>query len=138
MTTGILKRNFFQRVFGISATKPPRDNGCWTYSDGRIVVDMNRAPELEKPGGAISLEGGDLPRRVLLIHSEDNKYVAFCNHCSHMGRRLDPIPGTDEIQCCSVSKTTYNGKGEVVSGPVDKPITQYPVSKESDKIIISV
>jgi nitrite reductase/ring-hydroxylating ferredoxin subunit len=138
VTTATLKRNIFQRLFGISATKAPDDSGCWTYSEGRIVVDLNRAPELAGPGGAISFEGRDLPKRVLLIHSDDDEYIAFCNHCSHMGRRLDPVPGTNEIQCCSVSKTTYNNSGDVISGPVEMPLTQYTVHRESEKIVITI
>ena len=72
MQTGILRRNIFQRIFGIYATKPPADEGCWSYEKGKAIVDLPRAPELSKPNGDVRLEiKEDLPARVLVFISED-------------------------------------------------------------------
>ena len=92
MTIKFLNRSFFQRIFGLPATQKPLDPQCWSFSDGKITIDLKRATELKKPGGALRLEGNGLPMRVLVIRGDDGKFHAFHNRCTHMGhRRLDPV-----------------------------------------------
>jgi len=108
MTIKFLDRSFFQRIFGTPATSKPLDPQCWSFSEGKILIDLNRASELKKVGGALRLEGGGLPIRVLVIRGNDGKFHAFHNRCTHIGhRRVDPVPGTGTVQCCSVGKSTY-------------------------------
>ena len=136
MKVQFLKRNIFKRIFGISATSKPINPDCWTYSDGKLIIDLKKTPELEKPWGAIRLEGGNLKERLLVVFAEDKKYYVFKNRCTHMGhRRLDPVPGTNTVQCCSVNKSTYDFEGKKVYGPAPEPIITYPVSIEGDKLI---
>jgi nitrite reductase/ring-hydroxylating ferredoxin subunit len=134
-----LKRNIFQRLFGLCATPRPADEGCWTYSSGRIEIDLSRAPELATPLGAFRLEKRGLPTRVLVIHGEDGLFHAFQNRCRHVGRRLDPVPGTSTVQCCSVNKSTYDYEGNVVSGPVTEGVTAYEVQTDEDgRLVITL
>ncbi len=73
MTINFLNRSFFQRIFGLPATPKPLDPQCWSFSDGKITIDLNRAMELKKPGGALRLEIGGLPIRVLVIRGDYEK-----------------------------------------------------------------
>ena len=139
MAIQFLKRNFFQRLFGISATAKPRHPDCWRYADRRITVDLAKAPELADADGALRLEGGNLPVRVLVIADGNGEYHAFHNRCTHAGhRRMDPVPGTGTVQCCSVGKSTYDRAGKKIFGPTPDPISVYPVSKEDGYLIISI
>jgi nitrite reductase/ring-hydroxylating ferredoxin subunit len=138
MQTEILSRNIFQRIFGICATKQPADEECWHYENGKVIVDLSRAPELSKPYGAVRLEKKDLPSRVLVFKSEDDRYHAFNNQCSHAKRRLDPIPGTQKVQCCSIGKSTFDYEGNVVSGTGKKDVQTYPVVLEEGRLVITV
>jgi nitrite reductase/ring-hydroxylating ferredoxin subunit len=134
-----LKRSFFQRLLGISATTKPGIDGCWNYADGKLIIDLGKAPELKKSGGAIRFEGKNLPKRVLVLRGEDGEYRAFHNRCTHLGhRRLDPVPETDTVQCCSISKSTYDLNGNKVFGPAPHPVTCYPVEKDQEKLIVSI
>jgi nitrite reductase/ring-hydroxylating ferredoxin subunit len=134
-----LKRSLFQRLLGIPVTTKPLDPGCWTYSDGKVTIDLKRASELQKPGGAIRLEGANLPERLLVVFCEDGRYRAFHNRCTHVGhRRLDPVPGTNTVQCCSVSKSTYNFEGNKIYGPNPKPIRTYLTDTEGDRLIVTI
>jgi len=137
MTT-FLKRNIIQRLFGVCTTRPPTDPGCWSYSGGRLLVDLERAPELVEPDGAVRIEGRDLPVRLLLIHATDDQYRAYQNKCVHAGRRLDPVPGTETVQCCSIGRTTYNYEGAVVHGSVEGSLTCYGVVRENNHIAITI
>jgi nitrite reductase/ring-hydroxylating ferredoxin subunit len=134
-----LKRNIFQRVFGVPATPLPKDRGCWSYSDGRLTVDLARAPELQEAGGALRCEGGGLPGRVLIVRGEGGEFRAFRNRCTHMGhRRLDPLPGTTMVQCCSVGKSTYHADGAKVYGPAPEPIVTYSTESQGDRLIVTI
>jgi nitrite reductase/ring-hydroxylating ferredoxin subunit len=116
----------------------PKDKECWNYSAGKVVIALNRAPELSSPGGAVRLEGKGLPERILVVYGEDGGYHAFRNRCQHMGRRLDPVPETQTVQCCSVNKSTYDYRGNVLFGPARKPVGALPVAKEHDTLVITM
>lgn len=136
MTVTFLERNFFQRLLGLPATRPPKDPGCWTLADGSIRIDLKRASELAEPGGALRLENKNLPVRVLVVHGDDGRYYAFRNRCRHMGRRLDPVPGTRTVQCCSVNKTTYDYQGRVLFGPARHSLDRYSLDVDNDRLIV--
>ncbi|MGQ9588655.1 MAG: Rieske (2Fe-2S) protein [Planctomycetota bacterium] len=136
MGRGSLRRSIFQRLFGIPATKLPRDPGSWRYAGGELVVELARVPELGGAGGGVRFEGRGLPRRVLVVRAEDGSYRAFHNRCRHFGRRLDPLPGGACIQCSSVSKATYDLSGTVVSGPARGPLETYPVEVREGKLVV--
>ena len=123
-------------MLDISATKPPANQACWTFSDGTIGIGLERAPELSKTGGAIRLEKQTLCKRVLVIRGNDDHYYAFRNRCKHMGRRMDPVPGTQTIQCCSVNKATYDYNGAVLFGPAKGNVDVYPVQATNRKLVI--
>ncbi len=139
METKFVKRSFFQRLLGISATTGPGMDDCWSYEGGKLTIDLGKASELKKAGGALRFEGKNLPKRVLVVCGEDGEYRAYHNRCTHLGhRRLDPVPGTDTVQCCSVNKSTYDSDGKKVYGPAPRPITRFPVEIEPGKLIVSV
>jgi nitrite reductase/ring-hydroxylating ferredoxin subunit len=137
MDVKILNRSLIQRIFGIPATPKPQNPNCWTFNEGKLVVDLRMAGELQKPGGALRLEGRGLPRRVLVIRDEDGRLHAFHNRCTHLGhRRLDPVPGTATVQCCSVNKSTYAYDGHKIRGPAPASLTTYPTRIEGNSLLI--
>lgn len=138
MAVKTLKRSFWQRLLGKPVTSPPLDASCWSYSEERVVLDLARAPELSKTGGAVRLEGGALPKRVLVVHGDDGEFYAFCNQCGHGGRRLDPVPESNTIQCCSVGKSTYSYEGQVLAGPAQKPVVPFPVRRVDSLLEITL
>jgi nitrite reductase/ring-hydroxylating ferredoxin subunit len=129
---------FFKRLLGICRTQPPADPGCWKTGDGKIEVELARAAELGQPGGAIRLEGGGLADRVLVLKAEDGAVHAFVNKCTHGGRRLDPLPGEDMVECCSVGKSRFDYAGERISGSAKKAIKPLPVEEQAGKLIIGL
>jgi nitrite reductase/ring-hydroxylating ferredoxin subunit len=128
---------FFKRLFGICDTQPPADPSCWSYSDGRLEVDLDKAPELEA-GGAIRLEGGSLPTRVLLVRDKDGEVHAFENRCTHAGRRLDPLEGSTDVRCCSVGKTTFDVSGKKLSGMGKDDIKVWDVERDGEKLSVLI
>ena len=137
MTIKFLKRSIWQRIFGISATAQPKDETSWRYNSGELIIELTKTPELTRPGSAARFEGGLLPKRVLVVFDEDRQYRAFMNQCTHfVHRRLDYVPGTRTVQCCSVNKSTYTFAGEKIHGPNPKPIKTFPLEKKGDQLHI--
>jgi len=130
---GLLKR-----IFGICETKPPGNSACWEYAGGKIEIDLERAPELSVAGCAIRLESNVLPEKVLVLHGTDEKYYAFRNKCTHMGRRIDPLEGSPNIRCCSVSKSTFDYEGNLISGPAKGPLKPFQTDAANGKLTIII
>jgi len=133
-TMGLLKK-----ILGICRTSPPRDPDCWRYSDGKLEIDLERVRELTNLGGAVRLEGKGLPSKILVFHGNDGTFHALTNRCTHIGgRRIDPVAGTQTLQCCSVMGSRYNYDGTVLSGPAKKPLTAFQVESTNGQLTVSV
>ena len=59
----------FHRIFGISET-PEAPGRAWKKTGKEVVVDLDKANELEKPGGSVRLEGKGLRDRILLFKGD--------------------------------------------------------------------
>lgn len=129
---------FLKRILGICETRPPQDNECWRIDGNGIILDLNRSPELAKTGGAVRLEGRGLSERILIVHGTDDRFHAFRNRCTHMGRRIDSKPEANGLECCSISKSAYNYDGEATAGPAGESLTIFPVERQGDNLLISL
>lgn len=126
------------RLLGICSTQPPGDAACWKYVTGHLEIDLGRVPELSATGGAIRIEGARSPQRVLVFRGDDGQLRAFVNKCSHMGRRLDPLPGQNAVRCCSVGKATHGYDGEKRSGMARGAILPLDVEEQDGKLVITL
>ena len=129
---------FFSRLLGRSST-PPADPNSWSYAEGRLEIDLGKASELSEKGGAIRLAGDGLPRKgILILHGDDDAFHAFINKCTHGGRKLDPLPGTSTVECCSIGKSIFDYDGKRLSGSAKKPIAPLTVNQEGEKLVVEV
>jgi Rieske Fe-S protein len=129
---------FADRLKGVPQTDLPQIDGAWTYSDGALTLAMTKLPELSELGGAVRIEGEILPEPILVVLGEDGNYYAFKNTCTHAGRMIDPVAGTMTLECCSVSSSTFDYQGNVLSGPAEGPLTSYPLTIDSDHLTINL
>lgn len=128
----------FHRIFGISVTSTPSDEGCVTVRDGTVQVDLSRAPELSTPGAALRLETEGLPDRLMVLHGLDGTYRAYTNHCACSGWRIDPVPGEHKVRCCTLAQSTYSYDGEKISGPAKGDLPTHPVQQDGDTLMITL
>ena len=139
MSVTFIKRSIFQRILGKPVTQEPQVENCWSYADGKLVINLSEASELQDSNGAIRLEGNNLPVRVLVVRSENGEYRAYHNRCTHLAhRRLDPVPGTNTVQCCSINKSTFDESGDAIFGPAPHSIKSYPVELDGENLIVSL
>ncbi len=128
--------SILKRIFGICETGKAEDAGAWKFSNGKVEIEWARVPELRKPCGAVRLEGRGLPERILVVYGIDGQFHAFKNRCPHMGRRLDPVAGGAAVRCCSLSRSTFDYTGNVMSGPAKEPLRRFRVETKKCKVVI--
>lgn len=131
-----LNRNIFQRILGRQVTPLPETDDFWVYSDGVVTIQTAKTEQLSGKSGAVRLEGNGLPKKLLVVHGEDGQYYAFHNACSHAGRGLDPVPGTNTVQCCSIGTSTFDYQGELIEGSAQKGIETFAVEQQNGNLVI--
>ena len=138
MAVKAYKRSLLQRIFGKPQTEKPQHADCWKLEDGKVSIELDRAPELLEEFGAIRLEAAGLPRPLLVMRDGQGRYRAFQNRCTHAGRRLDPVPGTETVCCCSIGKSTFGYDGKVISGSDKDPIQALAVEVQERRLVVQV
>lgn len=71
----------------------------------------------------------------VLINRPDQGFVAISRVCTHLGCLVEYQKDKKRL-FCPCHGATYDLKGNVVSGPPPKPLTQFPLKIEGDSIII--
>ena len=132
------KLTFFDRLSGTPLTQLPQLENAWVYVDGALMLDLTKLPELDTLGGAVRIEGEVLPAPILVVLGADGNYYAFENACTHAGRMIDPVAGTMTLACCSVSSSTFDYQGKVLSGPAEGTLTSFPLAVENDQLTINI
>jgi Rieske Fe-S protein len=55
-----------------------------------------------------------------------------------MGRRIDPVPGSSDVRCCSVLGSRFGITGEVLSGPAKWALKIFEFKIEDNKLNIDI
>jgi nitrite reductase/ring-hydroxylating ferredoxin subunit len=126
------------RIKGEPLTGLPQIDGAWTLQEDKLVIDLAKLPELADLGGAARIEGDVLAQPVLVFQGEDSNYYAIENACPHAGRKIDPIVGTMTLECCSISSSTFDYAGNVLSGPAEASLKLYDVSVADEQLFITL
>ena len=96
-----------------------------------------------EPDGPLAKVGGsqvvDTPAgKVMIIHSEKDKWAAFSAKCTHKGARLAYNPESKLLECPSHGSKFDGTTGAVAKGPADAPLASYKVKGSEDSVIVSV
>ena len=129
--------SFFKALLGICTTKPLSPD-LWNLEDGKIRVKLSEVPQLSNKGDAVYLKGAGLEKPVLIVRTEDDEYLGFANHCTHGGRKLDPVPGERILRCCSVGHSTFDYDGNRLEGPAKDALTGYAVELSDGNLVITL
>ena len=78
---------FIKAILGICQTKP-LSSDLWSLEGDKVRVKLSQMPEPLPKGGAVYLTGQGLSMPILILRTEDDKYLAFANRCTHFGRKL--------------------------------------------------
>ena len=129
--------SIFKAILGICETKPLAET-AWELKDGHASVDLKAATSLACKGGATYLKGKGLTKPVLVVRGDDNKLYAYENSCTHGHRKIDPVPGTGKLKCCSVNHSTFNYDGKPLSGPAKHDIKRFEAKESGGRLVIKL
>ena len=110
----------------------------WIFDDGMIVVDLASVPELSRGNKTARLEAKTLHECVLIIQGDDVQYYDIQNRCTHGKRRLDPVQGMQQVQCCSIGKSIYDYNSKIISRSAKNDIRTDPVIADNGKLVITL
>lgn len=85
-------------------------------------------------GSALVFKFGVQP--ALLIHHEDDTWVAFSAVCTHMGCTVAYEPGKRQIACHCHGGVYDAQTGENVAGPPPRPLKKYEVIVNGNGVIV--
>lgn len=129
--------SIFKAVLGICETKP-LGGELWSLEGNKVKVKLSQMSEPLQKGGAVYLKGGGLTTPVFLLRTEDDRYLAYEDRCTHFGRKLDPVPGEAKLRCCSLFHSTYDLDGKNISGAAKTPLTNYVVEQNDGDLVITM
>jgi len=128
---------FIKAILGICQTKP-LSSDLWSLEEGKVRVKLSQMPEPLPKGGAVYLAGQGLSMPILILRTEEDRYLAFANRCTHAKRKLDPVPGESKLRCCSVFHSTFDLDGNRLSGPAKEPLTCHAVEQSDGDLIVTL
>jgi cytochrome b6-f complex iron-sulfur subunit len=126
---------FIKALLGKCDTRPLASD-YWTIEGANVRVKLSQMPDPLPLGGAVYLEGGKLSEPLLLFRTQDDKYLAFVNRCTHGGRKIDPMPNKPLLRCCSLGHSIYDYDGNKITGPAKGPLVKYDVEQSAGDVII--
>lgn len=97
----------------------------------RLVV--RKADLTELPYAFLKNPQGNRP--VFLVHEGEDAYTALLAECTHRSCLVEPAG--DRLACsCHGSEFTF--AGEVLEGPAERPLPQYPVTADADLVYVDL
>ena len=127
----------FKAILGKCETKE-LDPGLWSLENGAVRIKLGEVAELAAKGGAIYLKGKGLDAPVLIVRTEDDRYLAFANKCTHGGRKLDHRPDESKLRCCSIGHSTFDYEGNLIKGSGKGPIAKYSTEISGADLIVKL
>ena len=126
--------SFFKALMGVCETKPLGPDQ-WSVEGGKVVVQK---PDSIPKGGAVYIQGKGLKQALLIVHTDDDKYLSFANACTHGKRKIDPVAGERKLRCCSVMHSQFDYEGKPLSGPAKEPLKRQQVELAAGKLVVTV
>jgi len=96
-------------------------------------VTLDKADEIAK-GTALMFKFGIRP--AMLIHHEDDSWVALDAVCSHMGCTVKYEPSQGKIMCACHGGQYDPKTGDNIAGPPPRPLNKYVVTVNKGSVVI--
>ncbi len=99
-------------------------------------IDDYQEDEPELTTFSLSLaDGKSIPRAIYVIKGQDNQFVVFDSHCTHLGC---PVRWNEKSQyfLCPCHGAVFEKNGDVLAGPPSKPLARYEWKIQSNELFI--
>lgn len=72
---------------------------------------------------------------IYVFRFSEEEYTALYLECTHQGNEVSAYG--DKL-VCSAHGSEFDNKGQVTSGPADRPLRSFPVNSENENLFISL
>ena len=117
---------------------PELDPACITHEDSRLLIDLDRAPELRKTGSSANLIDQARGLDLIIVHPEPARFCTLAGLCTHYPRPLTYLPKRGVLQCNNFNHSTFALDGSVVKGPATRPIAAFPTSRKGRTLVVEL
>ena len=120
----------------LCCTTPEIPPASFTIQGAVLTIDLQRAPELRKSGGAVRVV--DLERKVnlIVVHPARNRFAALDRSCTHGGAQVVYNGRNQTVQCTSWGHSEFALDGTVLGGSAKRPVRAYEIRRAGDRLEI--
>ncbi len=115
---------------------PLLSENTYRISQGILILDLVKIPDLKLKGGAVKLELVDRDLKIIVAKTGMNKFVALRDRCSHGGRELEYFHDQSIFRCVSFGHSRFDTEGQVIKGPAKNMLLKYNISLINDELQI--
>jgi len=110
------------------------------HNNGEVTINLGDVPKLKEKGYGMKFKvaGPEKDIKLLLVHANDDQFYALENKCTHGGRELEYKPEDKILRCTSFGHSKFELDGDLVKGPAKDDLPIFPVTVDSDKIVITI
>lgn len=123
---------------GCAGNTPEVDKAAIQRKEGKIHLDLAKAPKLEKVGASVRLAGNDIPGPIIVVRADEDEYVALSIKCTHFGRSVEYNHESGVLRCVSFGHSEFDLEGKVVKGPAKNALKTYETALQDGTLLISV
>ena len=109
-------------------------SGGMAAAFGDVTVTIGPDSPLNKVGGFQIVQSP--AGKLIVIHSEDNKYEAFSAKCTHRGATVEYDAAAKQIHCPRHGSRFDPETGNVVKGPAKNALPSYPTDISGQTVTI--
>ena len=101
-----------------------------------VTIDVAADSPLAKVGGSQIVDS--TAGKLIVIHADGDKYLAFSAKCTHKGALLDYDAAGKRLTCPKHGSAFDGRTGAVTQGPADDPLRSYPAKSADKKVVVTV
>ena len=123
-----------------TSSTPSAPEGSYRVQDGLLHLTLSEADTMLRVGGAVKLTVADLngsERKLIIVHPGEGDYRAFADACTHNGKELNYLHAEGMLACCGRS-SRFDLAGEVIQGPAQDTLPNYPVWQEGKELLVDI
>lgn len=121
-----------------SPTSPDNGGGNGSGSTQiKIDISLPENSSLQTVGGLLTLGSNEIdPQGIFLYRESETSVIAFSRECTHQQCQVGAF-ASNEIAACPCHGSTYDKRGNVVSGPAVASLKRYNAELEGDIITVT-
>ncbi len=122
-------------------TLPEAPSGAVRFEPGLVVIDLARALDLNRSGGALRVVDSARKLQILVARPSKNRFVALDQKCTHGGGALTYVHRHKHLYCTCWGHAKFALDGTVLRWPNSqkpRPLRAHTVERRGNLLYVRV